>query len=154
MNNIIEITLEQVKGIKTKAQIEYERNQAIADLLNDNYFEPLDNSLKGPWRLDISVEKNHICLKLIASDEIAQIWQLPQAAFRSIVKDYFIITDSYAEAINSGNTQRIEAIDMGRRGIHNEGAQILMEHLEQDVQTDLDTARRLFTLICILHIRG
>lgn len=154
MNNITDISLEEIKGIRTGPQIEYERRQAITDLLDSNQFILTDKNLTGPWCLDIKIEESHILFNLVKDGAVVKTLPLPQAAFRSIIKDYFIITDSYAEAINSGNAQRIEAIDMGRRGIHNEGAQVLMDQLDDEAELDLDTARRLFTLICILHIRG
>ncbi len=80
-------------------------------------------------------------------------WPLSLSSFKPIVKDYFIITQSYSQALTQGDMNKLEAIDMGRRGIHNEGAQILIDALEQKAELDFDTARRLFTLICVLHLR-
>ncbi len=154
MNNIIDIHLEEIKTIRIGLEIERERKQAIDDLLRENYFIPHDESLIAPWTLGLYVTETHLHFDLLKETNSEAKWKLPAAAFRSIIKDYFIITDSYAEAIQSGNTQRLEAIDMGRRGVHNEGAQNLKDHLQKYVDIDLDTARRLFTLVCILHIRG
>lgn len=154
MNNIIDIHLEDVKTIRIGPEIERERKQAIDDLLQQNHFMPHNQSLHSPWTLGLSLSETHLNFDLRKEEKIETEWKLPAAIFRSIVKDYFIITDSYAEAIQSGNTQRLEAIDMGRRGVHNEGAQNLIEALAPYAEIDLDTARRLFTLVCILHIRG
>ncbi len=154
MNNIIDIRLEEVKSIRVGPEIERERRQAVDDLLRENHFLPHDKTLIAPWVLGLYLTETHLHFDLLKEAKIEAEWKLPKAIFRSIIKDYFIITNSYAQAIQSGNTQRLEAIDMGRRGVHNEGAQSLKESLEKYVDIDLDTARRLFTLVCILHIRG
>ncbi len=154
MNNITDIQLEEVKTVRVGPEIERERKQAIDDLLRENYFVPHDKNLTAPWTLGLYLTETHVHFDLLKQSKLEAEWKLPAASFRSIIKDYFIITDSYAEAIQSGNTQRLEAIDMGRRGVHNEGAQNLKDHLQKYVEIDLDTARRLFTLVCILHIRG
>ncbi len=154
MSNITDIRLEEVKTVRIGPEIEQERQQAINDLLCDNHFIPHDKSLIAPWTLGLYLSETHLHFDLLKGESVDAQWKLPSTALRKIIKDYFIITKSYAEVIQSGNTQRLEAIDMGRRGVHNEGAQNLQEYLQEYVEIDIDTARRLFTLVCVLHIRG
>jgi len=131
---------------------EQERQVAIFDLLDSNYFEPAE-SAGGPYDLRLSLIENRLAFDIVGpSYERRHLLSL--SPFRGVIKDYFMICDSYYSAIRSSTPQQIEALDMGRRGLHNEGSNLLRERLEGKVQTDLDTARRLFTLICALHWRG
>jgi uncharacterized protein (UPF0262 family) len=131
---------------------EQERQVAIFDLLDSNYFEPAD-SAGGPYDLKLSLIENRLAFD-IAGPDYARRHLLSLSPFRGVIKDYFLICDSYYSAIRNSSPQQIEALDMGRRGLHNEGSSLLRERLDGKVKTDLDTARRLFTLICALHWRG
>ena len=134
--------------------IEHERAVAIYDLLEENRFEPVGDA-GGPYRLTVSLVDKRLVLDIrSAADEAVVTHLLSLTPFRKIVKDYFLICDSYHQAIRSGSPSRIEAIDMGRRGLHDEGSRILQERLAGKVVVDFETARRLFTLICVLHWRG
>jgi uncharacterized protein (UPF0262 family) len=131
---------------------EQERQVAIFDLLDGNYFEPAEAG-GGPYDLKLSLVENRLAFD-IAGPNYERRHLLSLSPFRGVIKDYFMICDSYYSAIRNSSPQQIEALDMGRRGLHNEGSNLLRERLEGKVKTDLDTARRLFTLICALHWRG
>ena len=131
---------------------EQERQVAIFDLLDGNYFEPAE-AQGGPYDIKLSLIENRLAFD-IAGPGYARRHLLSLSPFRGVIKDYFMICDSYYSAIRSSTPQQIEALDMGRRGLHNEGSNLLRERLDGKVKTDLDTARRLFTLICALHWRG
>lgn len=134
--------------------VEHERNVAIFDLLDENYFKPKSN-LNGPFELHLSIEENRLIFNiLLESGATIDRFTLPFNLFRSIIKDYFIICESYFDAIKNAPPSRIEALDMGRRGLHNEGAEILRDRLFGKVDIDMRTARGLFTLICVLHIKA
>ncbi|NGM51212.1 UPF0262 family protein [Caulobacter sp. 602-2] len=131
---------------------EQERQVAIFDLLDENYFEPAE-AQGGPYDLKLSLIENRLALD-IAGAGYEKRHLLSLSPFRGVIRDYFMICDSYYQAIRNSTPQQIEALDMGRRGLHNEGSALLRERLDGKVKTDLDTARRLFTLICALHWRG
>ncbi|MFC3077862.1 UPF0262 family protein [Phenylobacterium terrae] len=131
---------------------EQERQIAIFDLLEENYFHP-EGAETGPYDLRMGLMENRLVLD-VQGPAYEKRHILSLSPFRSIIKDYFMICDSYYQAIRSASPQQIEAMDMGRRGLHNEGSQLLRTRLAGKVETDLDTARRLFTLICALHWRG
>ena len=131
---------------------EQERQIAIFDLLEDNFFRP-DGAEEGPYDLRISLAENRLALD-IQGPSYEKRHLLSLSPFRGVIKDYFMICESYYHAIRNATPQQIEALDMGRRGLHNEGSSLLLARLEGKVATNLDTARRLFTLICALHWRG
>ena len=137
-------------------QIEQERRVAIFDLLEDNRFAlpPRDGRAmpEGPYALHLSIREGRLVFDLSteAAEKVAA-FHLSLGPFRQVVKDYFQICESYFEAVKRLPPGQIEAIDMARRGIHNEGARVLIERLEGKAEVDIDTARRLFTLICVLH---
>lgn len=131
---------------------EQERQIAIFDLLEENYFHPQDAD-GGPYDLRISLAENRLALD-IKGPGYEKRHLLSLSPFRGVIKDYFMVCESYYHAIRNATPQQIEALDMGRRGLHNEGSQLLQARLEGKVATDADTARRLFTLICALHWRG
>ncbi len=148
------IFLDERSVISRSAQVEHERKVAIYDLLEENYFAPADG-LEGPFNVHLSIVENRLVFDIRDTDDNPQQrFTLPISPFRSIVKDYYMICDSYFKAIKSSTPSQIEAIDMGRRGLHNEGAEILAERLADKATIDTDTARRLFTLLCVLHIRA
>ena len=133
---------------------EQERQIAIFDLIEDNYFQP-EGATVGPYNLKIALSENRLALPMPAPESgYAQTHLLSLSPFRGVIRDYFMICESYYQAIRNATPAQIEALDMGRRGLHNEGSSLLQARLDGKVKTDLDTARRLFTLICALHWRG
>jgi len=151
---IVKIHLDEKSVVRRNADIEHERAVAIFDLLEENSFAPVAPRV-GPFHLRIGLEESRLILDLRGTDETPlDRLALPLQPFRGIIRDYFLICESYYKAIRTATPSRIEAIDMGRRALHNEGSEILRERLAEKVEMDLDTARRLFTLICVLHIRG
>jgi uncharacterized protein (UPF0262 family) len=131
---------------------EQERQIAIFDLLEDNYFAP-EGANGGPYDLHMGLMDNRLVLDVRASGyERRHILSL--SPFRSLIRDYFMICESYFQAIRNATPAQIEVLDMGRRGLHNEASELLMTRLKGKIETDLDTARRLFTLICALYRRG
>jgi uncharacterized protein (UPF0262 family) len=151
---IVKITLDERTVVRRNADIEHERAVAIFDLLEENSFAPAGDA-PGPFNLYLGIEENRLVLDIrSAADEPLDRVVLALTPFRGIVKDYFLICESYFSAIRTASPSRIEAIDMGRRALHNEGSELLRERLAERVAVDLNTARRLFTLLCVLHIRG
>ena len=151
---IVKLTLDERTVVKRSPDVEHERKVAIFDLLEENSFNPADCD-SGPYNLHLGIVENRLQMEVrdVADMPLATI-ALPLQPFRRVVKDYFEICETYYAAIKTASPSRIEAIDMGRRGIHNEGSELLRERLAGKVEVDFDTARRLFTLICVLHIRG
>ena len=131
---------------------EQERQIAIFDLLEDNYFAP-EGATGGPYDLKMALVENRLMLD-VAGPDYARRHILSLSPFRSLIRDYVMICESYYQAIRNATPAQIEALDMGRRGLHNEASELLQERLKGKIETDLDTARRLFTLICALHWRG
>ncbi len=131
---------------------EQERQIAIFDLLEDNYFAP-DGATGGPYDLKMGLVDKRLVLD-VAGPDYARRHILSLSPFRSLIRDYVLICESYYQAIRNATPAQIEALDMGRRGLHNEASALLQERLKGKIETDLDTARRLFTLICALHWRG
>ncbi len=131
---------------------EHERQVAIFDLLEDNYFRP-EAAAAGPYELDLALVDGRLCFD-ITGPGLERRHLLSLTPFKSTIKDYFLVCESYYEAIRHATTSHIEAVDMGRRGLHNEGSERLRERLEGKIDIDLQTARRLFTLICALHRRS
>ena len=155
---ISHIALDEATILWRNADIEQERRIAIFDLIEENAFKPLRSFTaghEGPYRLKLSVEDGRLALHIAAEDESElEVLILGLGRFRRLIRDYFAICDSYYQAIRKATATEIETIDMARRGIHNEAAELLLERLDGKVETDFATARRLFTLICVLHIRG
>jgi len=155
---IIDVQLDEKTIVWRSADIEQERRIAIFDLLEGNHFKPLRehaDGYAGPYRLKLSVEEGRLALEIAREDGTAlEALILGMARFRRPIRDYFAICDSYFQAIKQASPQTIETIDMARRGVHNEAAELLKEKLEGKIDIDFDTARRLFTLICVLHIKG
>ena len=145
------VTIDEAMTAASK-DIEHERQIAIFDLLQENSFEPVAAS-GGPYALHLAISDGRLELQ-ITGPGLDRRHLLSMTPFKSTIKDYFLICDSYNQALRDASAAQIEAIDMGRRGIHNEGAERLRERLEGKVAVDLDTARRLFTLICALHMRS
>jgi uncharacterized protein (UPF0262 family) len=152
-NRIVGLTLDERTVIRRSPDIEHERRVAIYDLLEDNRFRP--HGLEGPFRVHLGMQESRLVLDIRDEGEqdLARV-QLPLTPFRRVIKDYFTVCESYFNAIRSATPAQIEAIDMGRRGLHNEGSERLRDALADRIELDLETARRLFTLICVLQIRG
>jgi uncharacterized protein (UPF0262 family) len=151
---LVAVNLDEASIGRSNPDVDHERAVAIYDLLEDNMFAP-DGHDSGPYALNLSLADNRLVFDIrdaAGAPVIAHALSL--TPFRRIVKDYFLICESYYQAIRNAMPSRIEAIDMGRRGLHDEGSKLLMERLEQKVAVDFGTARRLFTLICVLHWRG
>lgn len=147
--------LEEPVRIRLSAQVEHERRAALFDLIEENHFA-LCNGEAGPYVLHLGIEEGErlaFDIRDHAERPLAR-FTLPLRALRRIIKDYFLVLDSYFKSIKTATPSRIEAIDMGRRGLHNDGAELLRARLADTADMDLDTARRLFTLICVLHIRA
>lgn len=152
--HIAHIQLDEQSVVRHSAQVDHERKVAIFDLLEENCFDPTDTE-PGPYSVLLSITDNRLNFDVRSiADKKLTLFGLPVGAFRRIVKDYFMICDSYYEAIKTASPSQIEAIDMGRRGLHNEGGELLKDQLSQKVVLDTNTARRLFTLVCVLHIRA
>jgi len=153
-HRILDIILDAANIVSLNPDIEHERRVAIFDLLEDNSFEPI-GSPNGPYRLYLLIIENRLVFDIRCEDDspLGKII-LALSPFRRIVKDYFTVCDSYFDAIKHAPPSQIEAIDMGRRGLHNDGAELLRERLAGKIEIDSNTARRLFTLICVLHIRA
>ncbi|MBB4566644.1 UPF0262 family protein [Rhizobium leucaenae] len=148
-----DVVLDDTIGRSTP-DVEHERAVAIFDLIEENSFEPVGHG-GGPYRLNLSLVDQKLVFDIrMETGGVVATHILSLTPFRRIVKDYFMICESYYEAIRSATPSRIEAIDMGRRGIHNEGSRTLMDRLKGKIIVDFDTARRLFTLVCVLYWRG
>lgn len=148
------ISLDERTVVHRTRQIEQEREIAIYDLLEENSFTPV-GSAGGPYRLVLRIEENRLVFDIhLEDDSVHGKVMLSLMPFRRVIKDYFLICDSYFKAIRTAPPSQIEALDMARRGSHNEGSELLQERLKGKIEVDFDTARRLFTLICVLHLKG
>jgi uncharacterized protein (UPF0262 family) len=151
---IIDIRLDAGSIVRWSREVEHERQVAVFDLLESNLFE-LEGGFAGPYRVSLSLQGTTLVFDVEDEAEAQrQEVRLSMRPFRRLIKDYFLVCDSYLQAIRASSPSRIEAIDMGRRGLHNEGAEKLQDALRGKVRVDAETARRLFTLLCVLHIRG
>jgi uncharacterized protein (UPF0262 family) len=155
---IIAVDLDEKTIIWRNADVEQERRIAVFDLLEGNRFAPArayPEGYAGPYRIKLRVEEGRLAIDILSeTDILLETLVLGLGRFRRPIKDYFAICDSYFSAVRQASPQQIETIDMARRGVHNEAAELLIERLTGKVDVDFDTARRLFTLICVLHIRG
>jgi uncharacterized protein (UPF0262 family) len=153
-SRLVEVTLDQASIGRNNAEVEHERDVAIFDLLEKNSFA-LEGHDGGPYTLHLSLADNRLVFTVGDTDRAPiQHVMLSLSPFRRLVKDYFLICESYYQAIKTQPASKIEAIDMGRRGLHDEGSQLLLERLKGKIAIDLATARRLFTLLCALHWKG
>lgn len=151
---LVDVELDESIGRSTP-DVEHERAVAIFDLIEENSFRPVGDTGHGPYKLRLALAESRLIFSISREDgEAVVTHMLSLTPFRRVVKDYFMICESYYEAIRTATPSQIEAIDMGRRGLHNEGSQTLMDRLEGKIDVDFDTARRLFTLVCVLHWRG
>jgi uncharacterized protein (UPF0262 family) len=152
---IARITIDDPVRVRLSPTVEQERRVAFFDLLQDNSFA-LKGDDSGPYVVHLAAEEMRRIRFRVTDEREKELasFPLPLAGLQTLIKDYFMICDSYFSAIQTMPASRIEAIDMARRGLHNEGAELLKENLADKVTMDKDTARRLFTLICVMHIRG
>lgn len=151
---LVAVELDEASIGRSSTEVEHERRVAIYDLIEENVFEPAGRTDKE-FRLKLSIVDRKLVLEVTAPDGGPVVTHiLSLTPFRRVVKDYFLICDSYYQAIRTASPSQIEAIDMGRRGLHNEGARLLSERLEGKIGIDRDTARRLFTLISVLYWKG
>ncbi|MFC3050580.1 UPF0262 family protein [Kordiimonas pumila] len=154
---LIDVTLDESTIVRWSADVEHERRIAIFDLLEENSFDLVksaDDRYEGPYKLHLGTIEGRLSFEVKSTDnELLMNFRLAMTPFRRIIREYFAICDSYYEAIKTASPSQIEAIDMGRRGLHNQGSELLQERLEGKVEIDMQTARRLFTLVCILHLK-
>jgi uncharacterized protein (UPF0262 family) len=153
-NRISKVTLDERSVVRRSAEVEHERAVAIYDLIEESQF-CLVGAEAGPYSLHLSIEENRLVFDARDTNEqpLRRV-VLALSPFRRVIKDYFQVCESYFSAIRTSSPSQIEAIDMGRRGLHNEGSELLQQRLEGKIELDRDTARRLFTLICVLHIKS
>ncbi|MCH8683839.1 UPF0262 family protein [Pedomonas mirosovicensis] len=155
---IIAVDLDERTILWRNADVEQERRVAIFDLLEGNRFAPrteYPNGYRGPYKLLMRVEEGRLAFDISTDKgDLLETITLSMTPFRRVIREYFAICESYYQAIRNASPSQIEAIDMGRRGIHNHAAEVLQERIADKLDVDFDTARRLFTLICVLHIRG
>ena len=151
---IAHIALDEKSTARRSPQVEHERKVAIYDLLEENSFAPVTGE-PGPFHLHLSNVEGRLVFDVrdVKETKLLRI-RVPAKSYRRIIRDYFMVCETYFEAIKTKTPSQIETIDMGRRGLHNEGAEVLKERIEGQVLIDHQTARRLFTLICVLHIKG
>jgi uncharacterized protein (UPF0262 family) len=151
---LVAVKLDENSIARGNANIEHEREVAIFDLLEQNVFG-VDGRDDGPYKLTLAILDDKLAFNITTeADEAIVAHMLSLTPLRRVMKDYFIVCESYYQAIRSAPPSRIQSIDMGRRGLHDEGSRILTERLKGKVTVDHDTARRLFTLICALHWKG
>ncbi|WP_419825874.1 UPF0262 family protein [Sphingomonas sp.] len=156
-HRIIGITLDERTIVARNADVEQERRVALQDLLEENSFHPCrpaQDGYDGPYRVALRVEEGRLGIEIAREDGAAiETLVLGMMRFRRAIREYFAICDSYYQAVRQQTPQQIETIDMARRGLHNDAAQMLVDRLDGKADIDFDTARRLFTLICSLHNR-
>ncbi len=154
---IISVELDEATILRRNADIEQERRVAIFDLIEENMFRPLretTDGYAGPYALKLAVTEGRLVWEIYRDDGSQhETLILALGRFQRPVREYFAICDSYYQAIRKATAAEIETIDMARRGVHNAGAELLIERLEGKIEVDFATARRLFTLICVLHIK-
>lgn len=152
---IVDITLDETSVVRWNPEIDHERKVAMFDLLEQNHFAPIGD-YQGPYALRLSIVENRLVFDIRSAPDERPLGKvlLPTAGLRRVIKDYFTVCESYFDAIKQAPPSRIEAIDMGRRGLHDEGSDILRDRLKDKIDIDFDTSRRLFTLICVLHLRS
>jgi len=153
-SRIIDVILDERSIGRTTPEVEHERKVEIFDLLERNVFA-LENGTPGPYCVRLAIAEKRLVFEVMDESRTPlTAVALSLTPFSKLIKDYFLVCESYYEAIKTAPPSRIEAVDMGRRGLHDEGSQLLIERLKGKITTDFPTARRLFTLICALHWKG
>ena len=151
-DRIIKITLDESSIKKRSMEAEHEKSVAIADLRAENLFQPLCMH-GGPYEVHLSISEGRLVFDITSEKGEKAKAVLAIQTLRGVIRDYFMICESYYEALKIASPSKLEAIDMGRRGVHNEGSEALQTLLKDRIKVDFPTARRLFTLICVLHIK-
>ena len=153
-NRVVAVTIDKASIGRAGLDVEFERAVAIDDLIEENSFAPLDHA-GGPYALHLRMADNRLVFDIRLADDTPIVMHLLSLTpFNRVVKDYFMVCDSYYVAIKTATPDRVEALDMGRRALHDEGASLLRERIKHRVAIDFNTARRLFTLVCALHWKG
>jgi uncharacterized protein (UPF0262 family) len=153
-NKLLDVTLDEASLAPASTNVEHERRIALFDLKEANSFEVADED-RGPYLLVLSMNEGRLAFDVSTQQgERVCLHHMPLSALRKMIKDYLFICDSYHTAIRTAAPSQIEAIDMGRRGLHNEAADVLSEALASKIKVDVETARRLFTLVCAMQVRG
>lgn len=154
MERIENLTLDSNFLVMRNEEIEREKDRAVKDILEHNSFSVKAHP-EGPYHVHFTGEGNQLIMDIRTHNDDATVLKVPLMVgpFRRVIRDYHVICESYLQAIGSAHPSKIEAIDMGRRGVHNEGAEILVEQLQGDIDCDFETARRLFTLISVFHMK-
>jgi len=153
-NKLLDVTLDEASLAPASTNAEHERRIALFDLKEANSFE-VSGEDRGPYLLQLSLNEGRLALDVSTEQgERVILHHVAMSALRKLIKDYALICDSYHNAIRTASPSQIEAIDMGRRGLHNEAAEVLTEALGDKIRIDIETSRRLFTLVCALHVRG
>jgi uncharacterized protein (UPF0262 family) len=147
------VTLDDASIIRRSPEVEHERRVALVDITHTNAVELLGASLTPPYDLFISVKDNRLTLRFTDTTAARHDVTLPLMPYRGIIKDYFLMCEQYYDAIKHSASDRLQTLDMARRGVHNEGSEMLQTQLAERLTMDFATARRLFTLICVLHIK-
>ena len=159
MSHLVHVELDDSGLPAPTAEVESERKVALFDLIEENTFGLVSREGRevpaGPYRLTLSIKDRRLVFHVTTEDgQPASEFHLSVSPLKQVIKDYFQICESYFDAVKRLPPAQIEAIDMGRRGIHDEGSRQLLERLDGKIETDMATARRLFTLVCVLHMRG
>jgi uncharacterized protein (UPF0262 family) len=149
---IATLTLDEGSVLKRTPEIDHERTIAMTDLLHDNHFAP-EGGAHGPYDVTLRIEEGRLAFDIHGRDGHAVKLAMPIQPLKKIIRDYFLICESYYAALKDSSPHKLEAIDMGRRGIHNEGSELLQGLLKDKVGIDFTTARRLFTLVCVLCLK-
>lgn len=154
-DRITKVTLDDASIIRRTPEVEHERRVAIADLIDENSCQLCGDyaAHQGPYELFISVREGRLTLRFTAKGGEEATIAVPLPPFRGIIKDYFLMCEGYYEAIKYAPADKIQTLDMARRAVHNEGSELLQAQLAHALTLDFPTARRLFTLICVLHIK-
>jgi uncharacterized protein (UPF0262 family) len=151
---LVDVVLDEASIAPRGPDVEHERRIAIFDLLEQNHFAPVGSNGGGPYRLKLGVLENRLVFEVAHENGATHATHvLSLTPLKRVIRDYFVVCESYYQAIRAATPSQIEAIDMGRRGLHDEGSQLLRDRLDGKIAVDHDTARRLFTLICALHIK-
>ncbi len=151
--SIKSVTLDDASIVRRSPEVEHERRVALVDITHTNDVTLLGTSLAAPYDLFISVKDNRLTLRFTDVAGAKHDVTLPLMPYRGIIKDYFLMCEQYYDAIKHSASDRLQTLDMARRGVHNEGSEMLQEQLTDKLTMDFATARRLFTLICVLHIK-
>lgn len=153
--HIVELTLDEATIRYRNPEVKYEREMAINDLLHQNSFAPKNIEIKGPYKLHISAVDQKLFMSVKSDTDESNPYTIiiSMRGFRKLIKDYFLMWEAYSEGLATHTPEKLQALDMGRRAVHNEGSEMLMDSIKHEVEMDMNTARRIFTLICILHLK-